>query len=55
MNYLIVTNNNEPFYTNWFDPENHFIKDVEMVVFNLLTHKYTTNGKDWYDIMQDHL
>lgn len=55
MNYLIVTNNNDPFYTNWFDAENTFNKDDDMVVFNLLNHTYTTNGKDWYEIQQDHL
>ena len=55
MNYLIVSKSYEPFYTNWFVAENNFNKDDEMVVFNLVTHQYTTNGKDWYDIPQDHL
>lgn len=55
MTYLIVTAYYEPFYTNWFDAENHFRQDIDMVVFNLLSHKYTTNGKDWLDIKQDHL
>lgn len=55
MNYLIVTNSHEPFYTNWFSPENNWIDGCEMIVFNLLTHKWTSNGKDWHDITQDHL
>lgn len=53
MTYLIITDSHEPFYTNWFDAENNFAPG--MVVFNLLTHKYTTNGKDWIEIKQDHL
>jgi hypothetical protein len=55
MNYLIVTNKYEPFYTNWFDADNDFNKELGMIVFNLLSHKYTTDGKTWYDIFQDHL
>ena len=53
MNYLIILDDHKPFYTNWFDAENNFVDG--MVVFNLLSDKYTTNGKDWYDIEQDHL
>ncbi len=55
MNYLIFTDSHEPFYTNWFSAENHFNKDDNMVVFNLLSHKYTTDGVTWYDIKEDHL
>lgn len=54
MNYLIFTDSHSPFYTNWFNLEN-FDRDDNMVVFNLLSHKYTTDGKTWYDIKQDHL
>lgn len=45
MRYLVTTNCYEPFFTEWFDPENHFNKDAEMVVFDLQEKKYTTNGK----------
>jgi hypothetical protein len=55
MNYLIVTNTYEPFYTNWFIAENNWIEGCEMVVFNLMNHTYTTNGKDWHKTTQDHL
>lgn len=55
MNYLIFTDSHSPFYTNWFDVENHFNRDDNMIVVNLLTHKYTTDGRTWYDIAQDHL
>ena len=53
MNYLIVINSHEPFYTNWFDAENNWIEG--MIVFNLLNHTWTSDGKTWHEIKQDHL
>jgi len=55
MNYLIMNIKSEwePFYTNWFDAENNFVK--HMVVFNLLTHQWTDDGKNWNQIEEDHL
>lgn len=53
MNYLIVIKNSEPFYTNWFDAQNNFAEG--MIVFNLLNHTYTTNGKEWHEIKEDNL
>lgn len=56
MNYLILyqgTHERSAFYTNWFDPENNYIEG--MTVFNLLTHTFTTDGKTWKEIVQDHL
>lgn len=41
------------FYTNWFDPENHFVHG--MIVFNLLSHKFTTDGINWQEIQEDSL
>lgn len=52
MNYLILIEG-EAFYTNWYDFENNYVPG--MVVFNLLTHQYTTDGAFWEDIEQDHL
>ena len=53
--YLITTNDNQPFLTEWFDPENNFNKDVGMVVYDMLLEVYTTDGDVWNDIMIDHL
>ncbi len=53
MNYLVLPETLDPFYTNWFDAENNFVDG--MVVFNLLNHTYTTDGINWYKVKQDHL
>lgn len=56
MRYLITTKEaNEPFFTQWFEPENHFNGDLGMIVYDLLKFKYTTDGKTWNDIEFDHL
>ena len=55
MRFLIITNCNPPFLTNWFDCENNFSEFVEMVVYDFNAKKFTTNGKEWYDIEIDHL
>jgi len=52
MNYLIFYKG-ESFYTNWFDAENNYVEG--MTVWNLLSHKFTTDGINWMDITQDHL
>lgn len=53
MRYLVVTENEEPFFSNWFQPENHFVKGMK--VFDILLSKYTVNGIDWNEIQIDHL
>ena len=53
MNYLIIQHGHAPFYTNWFHYPNHFIEG--MTVINLLSDTYTTDGRNWNDIAQDHL
>jgi hypothetical protein len=55
MQYLITTNAAPPFLTNWFDAENHFNPDVEMVVYDLIHFVYTTDGHNWEPINIDHL
>lgn len=55
MNYLIISNTYEPFYTNWFNAENNFNADDGMIVFDLLSGKHTINGTDWIETKQDHL
>lgn len=52
MNYLILYNNSA-FYTNWFDAENNYLEG--MTVFNLISDKYTVDGKTWLKISEDHL
>jgi len=55
MRYLITTNNNVPFLTKWFDPENHFNKQDEMVVYDLVNYIYMDDGITWKLIDIDHL
>jgi hypothetical protein len=53
--YLITTTVQHPFITDWFDSENHFNEEVGMVVYDLLSCTYTTDGITWNDIQEDHL
>jgi hypothetical protein len=56
MRYLITTKEViTPFLTDWFEPENHFNPDIEMIAYDLLQCKFTTDGKVWYDIGVNHL
>lgn len=53
--YLITTTTQPPFLSHWFDPENHFNAEVGMVVYDLTNCQFTTDGKTWEDIAEDHL
>ena len=56
MRYLITTKEvKSPFLTQWFEPENHFNPDIEMIVYDLVECKFTTDGETWNDIEIDHL
>lgn len=55
MRYLITTKNEMPFLTKWFQAENHFNSQLQMVVYDLVECKYTTDGKIWNDIEIDTL
>lgn len=53
MRYLI-TSNTEPFYTNWFDIENNFNSEMNMIVYDLYEHLFY-DGESWKEIKEDHL
>lgn len=59
MKYLITYTDKDgtfnPFYTNWFDSINNFREDLNMVVYDLRADLYTTDGKVWLTIEEDHL
>jgi len=55
MRYLITTKESQPFLTDWFDSENHFNKEVEMIVYDLVKHQFTIDGVNWLPIEIDHL
>ena len=55
MRYLITTRDLPPFYSAYFDAENHFNADAGMVVFDLHNDTYTTDGENWPSINIDRL
>lgn len=60
MKYLVIatdptTGEKSAFYTDWFQSENHFNPDCNMVVIDQTQHLVTFDGETWQDIEQDHL
>jgi hypothetical protein len=56
MQYLITTKETDkPFLTDWFDAENNFNPNIEMIVYDLVNLVFTTDGKTWKPINIDHL
>ena len=55
MRYLITTKENLPFFTKWFEPENHFNPEINMIVYDLIEMKFMHDGQNWHDIEIDHL
>jgi len=53
--YLVTTQDNGPFFTQFFICENHFITDIGMVVYDLINRLYTDDGEEWFQIEVDHL
>lgn len=49
MRYLI-SHNSDPFFTNWFSPEN-FMEG--MTVYDVHNETFTTDGKTWHPIKRD--
>lgn len=55
MRYIVTTKDNKPFLTDWFDEENHFNKEVGMIVYDIINNVYTTDGENWLEISIDNL
>lgn len=55
MRYLVTSNINEPFFTDWFQPENHWRDDCLMVIYDLQDGVYTDDGRNWWPIEKDSL
>ena len=55
MRYTIIFQDKTVAYTDWFDADNNWNDDIHFVIINNISHQYTTNGKDWIDIQDDHL
>lgn len=50
-NFLVTMTDESPFVIGYFDPENHFVPGVGMVVYDLNTGRYTDDGQTWKDIL----
>lgn len=60
MKYLIITQDpctdeRSAFYTNWFDAENNFNPEYNMIVIDRTRHLVTFDGETWQDIEEDSL
>jgi hypothetical protein len=51
MRYLVTSANHNPFFTEWFEPENHFA--TGMVVYDLKQGKYMKAMGVWEEIETD--
>ena len=54
MRYIIILKDNKPFYTNWFDTENHWSTETIMVI-DLNLGVFTVDGEHWEEVEEDHL
>jgi len=50
----LITSDHEPFLTNWFDIENNYNEDINMIVYDILNNLYF-DGKTWNPLMEDNL
>ena len=55
MRYLVTMNGNPPFLTKWFEYENHWDDGKGIVIYDLQTLTYTTDGTTWHPIETDQL
>lgn len=56
MRYLVTTNGSfDPFLTEWYDADNNFNPDLDMIVYDLELHRYTKDGTTWINLQIDHL
>jgi hypothetical protein len=53
MRYLVSMPNEEPFFTNIFQPEDHFC--TGMIVYDLVKLEYYDHAGKWKAIAVDHL
>ena len=54
MRYLIITKDSQPFYTQWYEYENHYHNKIEMI-FDTVNLQHTFDGINWVDTILDHL
>lgn len=55
MKYLVISKDNSAFWTNWFNYDKLWNKDVIRCVINIEENIITFNGFYWTQINYDHL
>jgi len=55
MRYIIILKDDKPFFTKWFEKENHFNSETISMVIDLVLSMYTTDGETWKEMEVDHL
>lgn len=58
MQYLITYDKDDTrrsFYSDYFEFETHFADGFQMVVYDLVNHKYIDYRGEWLDIEYNHL
>lgn len=57
MRYLVTGTGIAPFLTDWFDIENNYNKEYDMVVYDLKYMEYYDGNveRKWVPITEDHL
>lgn len=53
--YLITGDGIEPFTTEWYDYENNYRADLNMIIYDLHRRVYTTDGQVWKQLDWDTL
>lgn len=55
MRYTVILQDKTVFYTDWYEYESNWSDENYFMVINNMSCQYTTNGKCWVDIENDHL
>ena len=53
--YLITGDNFTPFFSDYFNYENHYNSELNMIVYDLQKNIYSIDGVHWLNIESDHL
>jgi hypothetical protein len=54
MRYLITAKNHEPGLSDYWQHD-FFNPEINMIVYDLYKKKYTVDGYEWNEIIEDHL
>lgn len=54
MRYVVICRDETAFYSEYFNAENHWSRDIKCVI-DLATDRITFDGDSWNEIEQDHL